>query len=110
MYEIVQYNDPTNPTVATDTVIKYESEFYNMVFDTTGTVIDSIYVASTDTLWLDFYNWYAEFDVIENYELARVITPYGGNLSNNLEFTTTFVIIDWLKLRCNLMLPILPVF
>jgi len=108
MYEIVQYNDPTNPTVATDTVIKYESEFYNMVFDTTGTVIDSIYVASTDTLWLDFYNWYAEFDVIENYELARVITPYGGNLSNNLEFTTTFDVTDFasilsdsVEIRCH---------
>ena len=107
-YEIVQYNDPTNPTVATDTLIKYESEFYNMVFDTVGSVIDSFYVASTDTLVLDYYNWHTVFDVIENYELARVITPYGNGLSNNWEFTTTFDVTDFasilsdsVEIRCH---------
>ena len=107
-YEIAQYNDPTNPTVATDTLIKYESEFYNMVFDTVGSVIDSFYVASTDTLWLDYYNWHTVFDVIENYELARVITPYGNGLSNNWEFTTTFDVTDFasilsdsVEIRCH---------
>tara|TARA_B110000967_G_scaffold73873_1_gene76369 strand:+ start:10557 stop:12680 length:2124 start_codon:yes stop_codon:yes gene_type:complete len=107
-YEIAQYNDPTNPTVATDTLIKYESEFYNMVFDTVGSVIDSFYVASTDTLVLDYYNWHTVFDVIENYELARVITPYGNGLSNNWEFTTTFDVTDFasilsdsVEIRCH---------
>ena len=107
-YEIAQYNDPTNPTVATDTLIKYESEFYNMVFDTLGSVIDSFYVASTDTLVLDYYNWHTVFDVIENYELARVITPYGNGLSNNWEFTTTFDVTDFasilsdsVEIRCH---------
>ena len=107
-YEIAQYNDPTNPTVATDTLIKYESEFYNMVFDTVGSVIGSFYVASTDTLVLDYYNWHTVFDVIENYELARVITPYGNGLSNNWEFTTTFDVTDFasilsdsVEIRCH---------
>ncbi len=29
-------------------------------------------------------------EIIEDYELARVITPYGSGLANNWEFTTTF--------------------
>ncbi len=107
-YEIVQYNDSTNPTIATDTLIRYEADFYNMVFDTSGAIIDSFYVSSTDTLWLANYNWHAVFDVIENYELARVITPYGGYLSNNWEFTTVFDVTDFasilsdsVEIRCH---------
>jgi hypothetical protein len=47
-------------------------------------------------------------EIIEEYELARVITPYGGNLSNNWEFTTKFDITDFIhvlrdsvEIRCH---------
>ena len=107
-YEIIQYTNPESPTMATDTLIGFESGFYNMEFDTAGNVIDSFYVAATDTLGLDYYNWYQVYDVIENYELARVITPYGSSLSNDWEFTTTFDVTDFasilsdsVEIRCH---------
>ena len=37
-------------------------------------------------------------EIIENYELARVITPYGSSLANNWEFTTTFDITDFVQI------------
>ena len=37
-------------------------------------------------------------EIIENYELARVITPYGSMLSNNWEFTSIFDITDFAPL------------
>jgi hypothetical protein len=37
-------------------------------------------------------------EIIENYELARVITPYGSGLANNWEFTTTFDITDFVQI------------
>ena len=47
-------------------------------------------------------------EIVENYELARVITPYGSGLSNNWEFTTTFDITDFahilrdsVEIRCH---------
>jgi len=47
-------------------------------------------------------------EIIENYELARVITPYGSMLANNWEFTTTFDVTDFIQvlrdsveIRCN---------
>ena len=107
-FEIAQYNDPTNPTLATDTIIKFESEFQNMIFDSVGNIIDSVYVVATDTVWQEYTNWYKVFDVIENHELARVITPYGSSLSDDWEFTTTFDITDFasilsdsVEIRCH---------
>jgi len=37
-------------------------------------------------------------EIIENYELARIITPYGNTLSNNWQFTTTFDITDFVQI------------
>ena len=54
------------------------------------------------------YYWHEVFDVIENYELARVITPYGSMLSNNWNFTSIFDITDFapilkdsVEIRCH---------
>jgi hypothetical protein len=37
-------------------------------------------------------------EIIESYELARVITPYGGNMHNTYEFTQTFDITDFAQI------------
>jgi len=69
-----------------------------MEFDSLGNIIDSFYVAPTAINWISYHNWYQVFDVIENYELARVITPYGSGLANNWEFTTTFDVTDFIQI------------
>ena len=97
LLEIIEFNDPTNPTNPTDTLYAFEAGFYNMEFDTIGNVIDSFYITASDTILINYHNWYQVFDVIENYELARVITPYGSMLANNWEFTTTFDVTDFIQ-------------
>lgn len=97
LLEIIEFNDATNPTNPTDTVYAYESGFYNMEFDSLGNIIDSFYVSPSNTVWINYHNWFQVFDVIENYELARVITPYGSMLANNWEFTTTFDVTDFIQ-------------
>ena len=37
-------------------------------------------------------------EIIESYELARVITPYGGNIPNTYAFTQTFDITDFAQI------------
>ena len=93
--EIIRFNDVNNPTIPTDTLIVFQSGFYNMLFDSVGLVFDSIYVYPDTMIIQSYYNWYSYFDVIEKYEIARVITPYGGGLNNNWEFTHTFDITDF---------------
>ena len=97
--EIIQFNDPNNPTNATGTLIAFESNINIFKFNSSGVIFDTIYFAA-DTSWLvNYYNWYSSpYDVIENYELARVITPYGSGLANNWEFTTKFDITDFVQI------------
>ena len=98
LLEIIIFNDSSNPTIATDTIYAYEAGFYNMIYDSIGNIIGQTYCTPDSTLINSNYNWYQSFDVIENYELARVITPYGNGLSNNWSFTTTFDITDFEKI------------
>ena len=106
--EVILFNDPQNPTMSTDTMLVYEAGFYNMIYDSLGNVIDSLYSPEDSILINSDYNWYQIFDVIENYELARVITPYGNSLSNNWKFTSVFDITDFahilqdsVEIRCH---------
>ena len=95
---ILQYNDINNPTISTDTIIGFTGNIDVYIYDTTGLVIDTNFIQA-DSLWVvNYYNWYTAFDIIEDYELARVITPYGSMLNNNWEFTTTFDITDFEKI------------
>ncbi len=95
--EIIQFNDPTNPTTPTGTLIAFASNINIFSFDSLGVIVDTTYF-SADTSWvLNYYNWYTPYDVIENYELARVITPYGNGLANNWEFTHVFDITDFIQ-------------
>ena len=96
--EIIQFNDASNPTVATDTMYYYQSGFYNMIFDSTGNIIDSFYVAPANINFISYHSWWDYFDVIERFELARVITPYGGNIPSSFAFTHTFDITDFAHL------------
>jgi len=96
--EIILFNDPNNPTIATGTLIGFASNMNVFSFDSLGIIMDTTYF-SADTSWfVNYYNWHTPYDVIENYELARVITPYGSMLANNWEFTTTFDITDFVQI------------
>ena len=97
-YEIIEFNDPTNPTNPTDTLNGWTANYYNMEFDSLGNITDSNFVPANSTLYLTNYTWYDVYDVIENYELARVITPYGGGLANDWEFTTVFDVTDFIQI------------
>ena len=97
LLEIIEFNDATNPTNPTDTLYGFEAGFYNMEFDSLVNIIDSFYVTASNTIWINYHTWHQVFDVIENYELARVITPYGSMLANNWEFTTTFDVTDFIQ-------------
>ena len=102
------FNDANNPMPPTDTMYVYEAGFYNMLYDSIGNIIGQAYCTPDSILINDNYSWYQTYDVIENYELARVITPYGNGLSNNWKFTTTFDITDFeqilrdsVEIRCH---------
>ena len=94
---ILIFGDTTRPTVATDTLRVWKAGYWNYIFDNAGQKTDSVFVTGT-TLNVTYTNYFRKFEVIENYEVARVITPYGGNLANSWKFPYRFDITDFVSL------------
>ena len=95
---ILLFNDSTSPLVATDTLNVFLSNINTFNFDSLGNIIDSTFIYADTSMILEYYNWYSYYEVIENYELARVITPYGGNIPSSYSFTQTFDITDFIQI------------
>ena len=93
--QVINFSDSLNPTVPTDTNYFFPSGYYNFLYDSVGNVYDSIYVQSNNIILNGLHTWHSYFDVIEKYEIARVITPYGGNIPSNYAFKHTFDITDF---------------
>ena len=74
---LVWYQDASDPFLATDTQYVYAANYYNMTYDSAGLVIDSVWVAADTSLYLNNTNTYNVYEIIEDFELGRAITPYG---------------------------------
>lgn len=94
--QIVLYSDSLSPLTATDTILAWPTYFNNYTYDNNGNAIDSVAVTSDDTLYLSMWPYYGEpFEVIDRYELARFITPYGIGLNLHDGFTWVYDVSDY---------------
>lgn len=92
---VVLFN-PDAPTMGIDTFAVWPGDYWNYNYDSDGTLLDSIYVANTDVLYKELYTYYSPpFEIIDRYELARYITPYGIGLDLGDGFTWTFDVSDY---------------
>jgi hypothetical protein len=88
--------DPENPTVGIDTFQVWPGDYYTYVFNEEGIIVDSTYISNTDDIVQEFYEYYGPaYEVIDRYELARYITPYGIGLDLGDGFTWTFDVSDY---------------
>ncbi len=88
--------DPESPTTGIDTFHVWPGDYYNYVFNDEGLIIDSTYISSSDVITLENYTYYGPaYEVIDRYELARYITPYGIGLDLGDGFTWTFDVSDY---------------
>ncbi len=92
---IQYFNNATNPTVATDSFYYWAPYYADYVYDANGVAIDSTLVAGTDTLFKANLPYYRKFEVVEQYEIGRFITPYGINLDLGPGFTWTYDVTDY---------------
>ena len=75
--ELLLFGNPNNPTIASDTLYVFATNYFNPIFDPLGSVIDSTWVSEDTTLYLVNTNTYSVYEVINDFELGRAITPYG---------------------------------
>lgn len=92
---IIQYKNLQNPTQSTDTLKVFTANYYRFYFDTLGNKIDSVWIASTQTLKLIYTPYYEIFKVINNFELGRIITPYAKFFPKSFAYVYTFDVTDY---------------
>ncbi|MBU0488347.1 MAG: T9SS type A sorting domain-containing protein [Bacteroidetes bacterium] len=83
------------PPVPTDTIFVWSADYYEVINDSAGVPVDSMYISADSTLIQQSLNVYSPFDVIENVELARYMTPYGGNLTSTWSQTWVYDVTDF---------------
>ncbi len=93
--QYILYNDPDDPLIATDTLSGYQAGYSYVYEDWQKT--DSVWNEPDDILKLEMRPYYDEpFEVIEDYEIGRFITPYGINLDLGPQgFTWTYDVTDY---------------
>lgn len=93
--EIVYYNDDNNATTPTDTVTYFRGNFNTVLYNNIGQPQDTIYFPATDTLVLTTFSAWDVFEILDDYEIGRIITPYGGYWSQPREHTYEYDITDY---------------
>ena len=74
---LIEFNDLSDPWAATDTSIVFDANFFLYYFDSEGAIIDSNWVGGDLSIQLSTTDTYNVYEVIDEYELGRAITPYG---------------------------------
>ena len=93
---IVLYGDTLNPTVATDTVLAWNTYYNNYLYDAQGNATDSMAVPPDETIYLVNTTYYdPPYEINDRFELGRYITPYGNGLSLGNGFLWRYDVSDY---------------
>jgi hypothetical protein len=88
------FEDSLNPALVTDSQFVYTGNYYNYIYSG-GTVTDSVWVAGDGVFYQSFYTGYNVFEVIEDFELGRVMTPYANGFALNWGRDYVFDVTDY---------------
>lgn len=96
--QIVLFENLDDPTTPTDTVLYWKAG--NRYVYENWNIVDSVWVEPDEILYKEDLPYYGEpFEVLDQYEIGRFITPYGINLSLGPEgFSWIFDVTDYAHL------------
>lgn len=92
------FNHPTQPLLATDSITVWPAMFYQYNFDTTGAKTDSTLVLPTDTMYQSFRTAYTVFEIINDIEIGRFISPYAKSFPKSFQYDYWFDVTDYAPL------------
>jgi len=93
--QLILFSDAQKPNKATDTLEVWNAMRYRPVYDMNGAQTDSILIANDQIIYKMPHQWYQVFEVINNLELGRLITPYAADKDKTWEFTYTYDITEF---------------
>jgi hypothetical protein len=92
---IIRYSDVSRPTTITDTLKVWPVDYYRYAYDSTGKKTDSVKVASMQTLYVSFTPYYNVFEVINDIEVGRFISPYAKSFPKSFAYDYVYDVTDY---------------
>lgn len=92
------YEDPADFAKLTQSITAWPANYYKYLYDSTGQKIDSVFQAADAQYKNQDRSRYEQFEIIDNYELARLITPYNGGVAVSWTYTYVFDVTDYTML------------
>lgn len=96
--KITLFNDSQHPLVLTDSINGFSANYYRYQFDSTGKKTDSTWVPSTNVIKQRFTPYYEVFEVVNNYELGRFISPYAKTFPKTFKYDYVYDVTDYVSL------------
>jgi hypothetical protein len=93
--QAILFQNPQQPAQATDTLNGWPAWGSYLVFDSVGGVIDTLHWSADTVVYQSYTTTYSVFEVIENIEIGRLITPYAGTYPNTWKWTYRFDVTDF---------------
>ncbi len=93
--KIYFYRNPAKPFAATDSMLVWQANYWNYIYDNTGKKKDSLYVKADSVLHVTKVKAQFHFEVVVPYEIGRLITPYGQGFPKDWSFTWTMDVTDY---------------
>ncbi len=93
--QLILFGNAETPTTATDTLEVWNAMRYRPEYDMNGDQIDSALIAFDQVIYKNNHQWYQVFEVINNLELGRLITPYAADKDKTWEFTYTYDVTEF---------------
>jgi hypothetical protein len=94
---ITLYGDSLKPLMVTDSIIGFAVNYYRYTYDTAGVKTDSVWIAATETLYQHQNSYYTVFDVYNNFELGRLISPYAKQFPKSFQYDYIYDVTDFAK-------------
>jgi len=94
-FQIWMYKDNANPFQVTDSMPAYEAGYWNILFSSTGAKVDSFFVTGDTTFIKGTRKAYKPFEIVNETEIGRFITPYGKWHNENWSYTWDFDVTDY---------------
>ena len=95
--KITLFGDSLKPLTVTDSINAFTANYWRYWFDSTGKKTDSVWVPANQVIKQKNTLYYEVFEVINNIELGRFISPYAVNFPKTFNYEYVYDITDYVK-------------
>jgi hypothetical protein len=98
LVKITLFGDTLNPLILTDSITGFAANYWRVNFDTLGRRVDSVWVPATHVIRQKFTPYYRVFEVVNDIELGRFISPYAKTFPKTFQYDYIYDVTDYMGL------------